>query len=164
MAIYYYRGQVISRSKGRSSVAAAAYRSGTRLVDRRTGLVHDYTRRRRGEIESFVLAPEGSPAWVRDREELWNMVEEGERRKDSQLAREFDLALPVELAPEDQRGLVRGFVAEQFVERGMVADVAVHRDKEGNPHAHVMLTMRSVGPEGFGKKVREWNQRDLLEN
>ena len=162
MAIYHYRGQVISRSKGRSSVAAAAYRSGTRLVDRRTGLVHDYTRRRRTEIVPFIEAPEGAPAWARDREELWNRVEEKERRKDSQLAREFDLALPVELSRERQTELVRGYVREQFVGRGMVADVAMHWDKEDNPHAHVMLTMREVLEEGFGAKVREWNERGLV--
>lgn len=158
MAIYHLSGQVISRSKGRSAVAAAAYRSGERLVDLRTGLVHDYTQRR-GGIEGFVEAPENAPGWVGDREELWNAVEERECRRDAQLCREFDVALPKELSRDEQRELVRGYVREQFVGRGMVADVAIHRGDHENPHFHVMLTMREVGPEGFGNKVREWNDR-----
>lgn len=160
MAIYHLRGQVIGRKNGRSSVAAAAYRSGSRLVDRRTGLVHDYTRRR-AQIESWIEAPDDAPGWVRDRQELWNGVEQKERRKDAQLCREFDIALPVELDEGQQRDLIQGYVREQFVAEGMVADVAIHRDKRENPHAHIMLSMREVGPEGFERKNRSWNDRDL---
>lgn len=141
-------------------MAAAAYRSGSRLVDRRTGLVHDYTRRR-AQIEGWIATPEGSPEWAKDRSELWNQVEEKERRKDSQLCREFNIALPTELDEGQQRELVEGYVREQFVAEGMVADVNIHCDKEANPHAHVMLTMREITSEGFGAKQREWNDRSL---
>ena len=161
MAIYYLAAQVIGRSAGRSSVAAAAYRSGERIVDERTGQVHDYTRRRE-DIEKEILAPADAPAWVHDRSQLWNHVEAVEKRTGSQLAREIVVALPVELDRESQRELIRGYVQEQFVARGMVADLAIHH-KEGNPHVHIMLTMREIGPEGFGKKVRDWNRSELLE-
>ena len=162
MAIYHFSTQVIGRSAGRSSVAAAAYRAGQRLLDRRTGLVHDYDRK--WGAESWIEAPEGAPAWAREREELWNQVEAGERRRDAQLCREIDVALPLELSEGRQRELLRGFVREQFVGRGMVADVALHRNDPGNPHAHVMLTMRRIGSEGegFGEKERGWNDRALL--
>lgn len=164
MAIYHLSAKVIGRSSGRSSVAAAAYRSAERLVDERTGLVHDYTRRRGGEIECWIQAPEKAPEWARNREELWNRVEASEKRKDAQLCREVEVALPKELSREEQSELVRGFVREQFVSRGMVADVAVHRGDENNPHAHVMLTTREVDPggAGFGSKAREWNRNELL--
>lgn len=142
-------------------MAAAAYRSGTRLLDRRTGLVHDYTRRR-DDIETFIEAPEGAPDWLKKREDLWNAVEEKERRKDSQLCREFDVALPVELSREQQMELARSYVRDEFVSRGMVADVAIHRGDYENPHFHVMLTMRKVSDGGFGKKEREWNKSQEL--
>lgn len=160
MAIYHLSAKVIGRSSGRSSVAAAAYRAGERLVDERTGLEHDYTNRR--GIEAWIEAPEHAPDWAKDREELWNRVEASERRKDSQLCREVEVALPKELSRREQDELVRGFVREEIVSRGMVADVAVHRGDENNPHAHVLATTREIGPEGFGKKAREWNDRDVL--
>lgn len=163
MAIYHLSAKVIKRSAGRSSVAAAAYRAGERLVDERTGLVHDYSRRsRRAEMECFIEAPEGAPSWARNREELWNRVEAAERRRDSQVAREVEVALPKELSREGQRELVAGYVRESFVSRGMLADVAIHWGDPNNPHAHVLLTTREVGPEGFGGKAREWNGRELL--
>ena len=165
MAIYHLSGQVISRSSGRSSVAAAAYRAGLKLVDERTGEVHDYSRKR-GIEHREVLAPANAPAWASDRARLWNEVERVEKRKDAQLAREFDIALPVELDAAQRLALVREFVREQFVERGMVADLDLHRPgRDGddrNHHAHVMLTMRSIDADGFGGKVREWNDKDLL--
>lgn len=161
MAIYHLRSQIISRAKGRSSVAAAAYRSGEMLVDARTGLVHDYIRKQ-GVAESYIEVPEVAPTWMQDRGRLWNAVEKRERRRDSQLSRELDIALPVELTVEQQSELVRGYVREQFVERGMVADVNIHRRDDGNPHVHIMLTMREVGEEGFGVKAREWNGREML--
>jgi hypothetical protein len=160
MAIYHLSAQVIGRSSGRSSVAAAAYRSGEELRDERTGVSHDYSRRR--DIDSWIQAPDGAPSWVHSRSDLWNAVEAAERRKDSQVCREINVALPVELDQDRQDALVRGYVGEQFVERGMVADVAVHRDDPDNLHAHVMLTTRSVGEDGFGSKVREWNDREAL--
>ncbi len=160
MAIYHLSAQVISRSAGRSSVAAAAYRAGERLEDERTGLVHDYGRRR--DIEGWVQAPPDAPAWVYDRQALWNAVEHAERRHDAQLARELNVALPVELDRERQQAALWDYVAAHFVDRGMVADVALHHHDPHNPHAHIMLTMREVGPDGFEQKMREWNDRALL--
>ena len=160
MAIYHLSAQVIGRSSGRSSVAAAAYRAGEGLRDERTGRSHDYGRRR--EIESWIQAPAWAPDWATDRGRLWNEVEASERRSDSQLAREINVALPVELSRERQGELVRSFVREQLAGRGMVADVAVHRQDPGNPHAHVMLTTRSVGEGGFGPKARGWNRPEEL--
>jgi len=165
MAIYRFSAAIISRAKGRSSVAAAAYRSGSQLADERTGAVHDYTRK--SDIQhSEILAPEGAPDWVQDRAALWNAVEAVERRKDAQLAREVQLALPRELDAERQIALLRRFVRDEFVARGMVADFSLHdhvgSDGQPQPHAHVMLAMRSVDETGFGLKVRDWNSDELL--
>lgn len=166
MASYRFSAQVIGRSSGRSSVAASAYRAGALMRDERTGLAHDYTRK--GGIEhTEILAPENAPAWMRDRTQLWNAVEKAERRKDAQLAREVQLSLPSELSAEERRDLARAFVTREFVDRGMVADLAIHGpDRQGderNHHAHVMLTLRELTGEGFGKKAREWNDTGLLE-
>ena len=165
MAIYHFDASVISRSKGRSATAASAYRAAERVVDRRTGEVHDYTRKH-GVEHSEILAPAHAPDWARDRSALWNAVEQIERRKDAQVSREVRVALPSELSPEQNRDLVRGFVQAQFVSRGMVADIALHAPgREGdqrNHHAHIMLTTREIGPEGFGTKNREWNAKELL--
>jgi hypothetical protein len=161
VAIYHFSVQVISRSQGRSAVAAAAYRAGERLKDERYGHTYDYTKK--NVAERAIAAPENAPAWVKDRERLWNAVEAAEKRKDAQLCREINIALPRELTAWQQRKLVSAFVTEQFVKRGMIADVAIHRDNPENPHAHIMLTMREITPAGFGKKVREWNDKELLE-
>ena len=165
MAIYHFDASVISRSKGRSATAASAYRAAERVVDRRTGEVHDYTRKH-GVEHSEILAPTHAPDWARDRSALWNAVEQIERRKDAQVSREVRVALPSELSPEQNRDLVRGFVQAQFVARGMVADIALHAPgREGdqrNHHAHIMLTTREIGPEGFGAKNRDWNAKELL--
>ena len=161
MAIYHVSAQIIGRSAGRSSVAAAAYRSAERIRDERTGQIHDYTKRH--GIESEIHTPGSAPEWMRDRSRLWNAAEEAETRKDAQLAREMNIALPKELSADEQKELVRSFVKEEFVNRGMVADVAYHHNDPDNPHAHVMLTLRDVTPEGFGSKNRNWNHRDLLE-
>lgn len=162
MAIYHLSAQLIQRSSGRSSVAASAYRSGEKLEDQRTGLNHDYTRKS-GIEHTEILAPSNSPEWVKDREKLWNEVEKSEKRKDSQLAREINIALPIELNDEQQIDLTRGFVKENFVDKGMIADIAIHGTNTENPHAHVMLTTREITSEGFGKKNREWNDKELLE-
>jgi ATP-dependent exoDNAse (exonuclease V) alpha subunit len=162
VAIYYMNVKVIGRSAGRTATGAAAYRAGERIVDERTGQVFDYTRRR-GEIETEILAPHGAPDWVQERSRLWNEVERAERRGDAQVAREIVVAFPNELGAEQQRELVRNYVREEFVSKGMVADVAIHRNPN-NPHAHIMLTMREIGPEGFSaKKNREWNRPEALE-
>src|SRR5690606_10646916 len=114
------------------------------------------------------MLPDGAPEHLRDRETLWNEVEASEKRKDAQLAREVEFALPRELSPEMGIDLARDFVRREFVERGMAADLNVHwdigADGKAKPHAHVMLTMREVGPDGFGAKVREWNATQLLQH
>lgn len=167
MAIYHLTAKVISRSAGRSAVAAAAYRSGERLKDAREGKTHDYSRREDVE-HSEIMAPETAPEWMRDREQLWNGVEAAERRSDAQLSREVEFALPRELSRAEQIETTRAFVQREFVDRGMVADIAIHApagaDGQEQPHAHVMLTMRSLTGAGFGPKTQEWNGKDTLEN
>ena len=165
VAIYHLSAKVISRAGGRSSVAAAAYRSGGRLHDTRQGVEHDYSRKS-GVVHSEIMAPQNAPDWMRDRDQLWNAVEAVEKRKDAQLAREIEVALPRELDRGARLDLLRGYVRHEFVDRGMIADIAVHegkaRDGYGQPHAHIMLTMRELTGEGFGKKDRSWNAPDLL--
>jgi len=162
MAIYHFSAQVASRSAGRSAIAMAAYRSGDRLHDERTGETKFY--RRDAKPQTEIIAPAHSPAWVHDRNRLWNEVEKAEKRKDAQLCREINVALPKEFTARRQTEMLYAYCQKQFVERGMIADVAIHRDDADNPHAHIMLTMRQIGPDGFGPKVREWNERDLMEN
>ena len=166
MAIYHLRATMISRSAGRSAPGAAAYRSGERIHDERTGLSFDY--RARGGVEHVeILAPERSPDWVRDRAALWNAVERAETRKNSQVAREIRVALPHELDAVQRLQLVRDFCQREFVDRGMVADIALHapgrEGDERNHHAHILLTTREIGPEGFTTKNRDWNAKELLE-
>ncbi|MDQ1902847.1 MobQ family relaxase [Paracoccus sp. WLY502] len=167
MAIYHLRATMISRSAGRSATAAAAYRSAERIHDHRTGLSFDY--RARGGVEHVeILAPERSPDWVQDRAALWNAVEAAETRKNSQVAREIRVALPAELDREQRIELVRDFCQRSFVDRGMVADIALHapgrEGDERNHHAHILLTTREIGPEGFSTKNRDWNAKELLED
>ncbi|HTQ09548.1 MAG TPA: Ti-type conjugative transfer relaxase TraA [Fimbriimonadaceae bacterium] len=160
MAIYHFTAKVISRSKGRSAVAAAAYRSASQLHDYRQDLTFDYAAKP-DVIHSEILAPEKAPEWVHNRELLWNAVEAGEKRRDAQVAREVEFALPEELSQQEAIALARDFVKREFVSRGMVADFNVHWD-QGNPHAHVMLTMRELTPDGFGLKETQWNRKEML--
>lgn len=162
MAIFHSSSQVISRSKGKSSVASSAYRSGEKIIDERTGLIHDF-RRKKGVVYSNILVPENAPEWTQKREILWNEVEKIEKRKDSQLAREINLALPKELNREEQIKLLENYTKENFVENGMIADIVIHDIEDGNPHAHIMLTMRTITENGFGNKNREWNDRKNIE-
>jgi len=176
MAIYHTHIQVIGRSTGRSVVAAAAYRAASELHDVAQNRTHDYTAKQ-GVVHSEIVLPDGAPdRWAQGttkaelhaaRSTLWNEVEAKERRKDAQLAREMEFAIPRELPRTEAIRLAQDFVREQFVDRGMVADLNVHWDvsEDGGlkPHAHVMLTMRQVTPEGFGPKVREWNATGLYE-
>jgi ATP-dependent exoDNAse (exonuclease V) alpha subunit len=167
MAIYRLSAQLVKRSGGRSVTAAAAYRAGVKIADERTGLVFDF-RRRRGVVHAEIITPSHAPAWTRDRARLWNAVETVEKRKDAQLARELQLALPHELTDRQRLELTRQFVREEFVvARGMIADFAVHRpDKRGdyrNHHVHVLLTTRVISANGFGQKDREWNDVSMLE-
>lgn len=146
-------------------MAAAAYRAGVDLVNERDGMRYNYSRRK-GIEGAVIMAPDGAPEWVKERTTLWNHVETIEKRKDAQLAREITLALPAELSSDQRQTLVRNFVQKHFVDHGMVADIAFHSPgREGdqrNHHAHVMLTMREIGPEGFGKKNRDWNRKEVL--
>ncbi|WP_066213015.1 Ti-type conjugative transfer relaxase TraA [Blastomonas sp. CCH5-A3] len=170
MAIYHFSAKTISRAAGSSALAAAAYRAAQRLHDDRLGRTHDFTNKA-GVVHSEVMLPEGAnDAWS-DREKLWNDVEAAEVRKDAQLAREIEFALPREMTQQQAIELARSFVQAEFVDRGMIADLNVHwdigADGEAKPHAHVMLTMREivVGEDGvatFGPKVRDWNRTELL--
>jgi Ti-type conjugative transfer relaxase TraA len=166
MAIYHLSVKVISRSAGRSAVAAAAYRSAGRLHDERIDRTQDFTNKG-GVVHSEVLLPEGAPEHLSDREQLWNAVEASEKRKDAQLSREVEFAIPRELNQEQGIALARDFVEREFVNRGMIADLNVHwdigADGLAKPHAHVMLTMREVDEDGFGAKVRDWNRTELVE-
>lgn len=162
MAIYYLSVSLIKRSAGRSSTAAAAYRSGSRIEDERTGLIHDYSRKH-GVDDAHILAPTDAPEWVYSRCELWNRVERAEKRKDAQLAREIDVAIPVELTQPQMKRLVSEFIQDSFVSEGMVADVCYRHLDGANPHAHIMLTMRDISSSGFGGKNRSWNDKGKLE-
>ncbi|WP_299109483.1 Ti-type conjugative transfer relaxase TraA [uncultured Bradyrhizobium sp.] len=167
MAIYHFSAKVVSRANGSSAVASAAYRSASELFDERLGRDHDFSNKA-GVIHSEVMLPEGAPGRLNDRTTLWNEVEAGEKRKDAQLAREVEFSIPREMNEKQGVQLAQDFVKKQFVDRGMVADMNVHWDKakDGSPkpHAHVMLAMRDVGPEGFGKKNRDWNSTELLKD
>ncbi|TPI58245.1 Ti-type conjugative transfer relaxase TraA [Mesorhizobium sp. B3-1-7] len=166
MAIYHLHVKVIGRKAGSSAVASAAYRSASRLRDERIERSHDFSAKR-GVVHSNLMLPENAPQAWSDRERLWNDVEAFEVRKDAQLAREVEFALPRELSQAQGIELAQDFVQAEFVSRGMIADLNVHWDvaEDGSikPHAHVMLTMRWVDENGFGAKVRDWNRTDLVE-
>ncbi len=165
MAIYHLHIKVIGRKSGSSAVASAAYRSGSRLRDERLDRSHDFSAKR-GVVHSEVMLPENAPEAWSDRERLWNDIESFEVRKDAQLAREVEFAIPREMTQAQGIELARDFVRGEFVARGMIADVNVHWDiaEDGmpKPHAHVMLTMRTVERNGFGQKVREWNRTEMV--
>ena len=167
MAIYHFSAKVVSRANGSSAVASAAYRSASELHDDRLNRDHDFSDKA-GVIHSEVMLPQGAPERLNDRTTLWNEVEAGEKRKDAQLAREVEFSIPREMNEKQGIQLARDFVKTQFVDRGMVADLNVHWDKAKDgtpkPHAHVMMTMRDVGPDGFGKKNRDWNSTELLKD
>ena len=159
MAIYHLTAKVVSRGKGDSSVAAAAYQSRSRMVDERTGEVHNYSRNAGDVLFEGIYAPKDAPAWSRDRASLWNHVEAFERRKDAQLARSFDIALPHELTVEQNRYAVQDWVRDNFTRKGWIADVAVHapgaEGDDRNIHAHVLVVMRKLdGAELAAKKER----------
>lgn len=162
MALYSFSAQYVGRSHSlKNCVSAAAYRAGERLLDERSGLTHDYADKR---VElSEILAPEGAPAWVFDRHKLWNTCEQSRNRVYGITARELRIALPRELNRAQQVELVRGFLREEFVALGMVADWSLHDEPDKNqPHVHVMLTTRELTPEGFGNQVRAWDQKKAL--
>lgn len=163
MAIFHFSAKVFSRSKGHHAVMAAAYRSGTRMTCDRTGLVFNFTRK--SEVEYLaILAPEGAPEWVFDREKLANAVEVSESRVNSQIGREIVLAIPHSLNRGEQINLLHRYVQEQFVNQSMVADICLHA-KAGNVHAHITLTLRELAKDGsgFGAKNRSWNDPKNVE-
>ena len=155
MAIYHFSAKVISRANGSSALAAAAYRSASRLHDQRLDRHHDFSNKA-GVVHSEVMLPDGAPDRLGDRETLWNEVEAVELRKDAQLAREIEFAIPRELSEKQGIALARDFVRREFVDSGMVADLNVHwdvgADGEARPHAHVMLALRDVDEDGFGDR------------
>ena len=147
MAIYHLEAKVVSRGAGRSAVAASAYLSCSRLYNDYDGIQHDYTKKQ-GLVWQEVFLPEYAPQEWQDREQLWNAVEEVETAKDSRLAREFVVALPIELSREEQVELLQEFIREQFVSDGMCADAAIHDTDGHNPHAHILLTVRPLDERG----------------
>ncbi|ECU9195784.1 hypothetical protein CH171_24950 [Salmonella enterica subsp. enterica serovar Weltevreden] len=164
MAIFHMSAQRISRSKGHSSVAAAAYRHGKKMTDEHTGEIHDYSKKK-GVSDSVVLIPEGADKRFLKPEYLFNTIEKHEKRKDAQLALEVNISLPTEMTDEQKKALAIDFCNENFVKKGMIADIAFHKLDSDNPHFHVMLTTRKLTPDGsgFGQKVREWNSKDQLQ-
>lgn len=155
MAIYHCSIKIISRGKGKSAVAASAYRSGENLTNEYDGVTHDYTRKG-GIVYKEILLPSHAPTEFTDRSALWNSVEKIEKSKNSQLAREIEVALPAELNREQQVKLVKTYVKENFVLAGMCADFSIHDKQDGNPHAHIMLTMRPLEKSGeWGAKSKK---------
>jgi len=171
MAIYHLPVKMIKRSAGQSAVASAAYRRATLLIDKRTGLVHNFSHKT-NVIYSEIFAPDNAPAWMMEicglqktdpslaAEVLWNSVEKREKRVDAQLAREFEFALPLELNQNECIALTKAYV-KTLTDQGMVVDVSIHWDK-GNPHAHVMASTRFLETQGWGKKNCEWNKKSAL--
>lgn len=153
MAIYHCSVKIISRSKGRSIVSASAYRSGTRLVNQETGECHNYENKR-GIIYSEVLLCENAPLKYQDREVLWNEVQTIEKSKNSQLAREIEVALPRELTRKEQIQCVQNYIKNNFIQKGMCADWSLHDKGDGNPHAHILLTTRPI------EKTGEWGVKE----
>lgn len=173
MAQYHLSGHpIISRTRGQKVIRSAAYAAGERLRDDRYGEVHDFTRRR-SILYVAMVPPENGPDWARDREKFWNAVEKKEKRKDSQLAIPYDIALPHELSLEQNIALIREYAKAEFADLGLVADVAIHepdrRKDERNVHAHILIPTRRIDGDGFGPKPssaksrKEW-EKDREEN
>ena len=162
IAIYHWNIGIVSRGKGKSAVAAAAYRSGEKLTNEWDGMTHDYTRKG-GVVHTEIMLPPHAPPSFSDRSTLWNSVELYEKAGNAQLAREIDAALPIELSREEQIRLVREYCSSQFVSRGMCVDFCLHDTGSGNPHCHIMLTMRPLDERGAwaAKSKKEY---DLDEN
>ncbi|EFX8415185.1 hypothetical protein D9555_21010 [Shigella sonnei] len=167
MALYRLEMQNVSRSNGVSSVAKAAYRHRCEMIDERTGEVHGKKSANRGDlIYAEILRPEDVPECLHiPSAELWNLVEKTEKRKDARTAKEFKITLPCELSNDQNIKLLKDYLLKNFVEKGIICDFVIHNDKENkNPHAHVMITTREIKPDGFGKKVREWDTEESLNN
>ena len=147
MAIYHMQAKVVSRGSGRSAVAASAYMSCSRMYNDYDGIQHDYTRKHGLIYQEVMLPPIAPSKWI-DREQLWNAVEETEKTKDSRLAREFVVALPIELDKDSNISLLQNFIQKNFVDMGMCADFAIHDTDGHNPHAHILLTVRPLNENG----------------
>jgi ATP-dependent exoDNAse (exonuclease V) alpha subunit len=162
VAIYHLSVKTIGRSEGRSATAAAAYRSADKITDKRTGEIHDYTRKSGVEYTEIVL-PNNAPDWATDRAALWNAAEKSETRKNSTVAREFEIALPSELSEKERQKLAVTFAKEIVERHGVAADIAIHEPSRGgdnrNHHAHILITTRQLSEDGFTKKTRELDDR-----
>jgi ATP-dependent exoDNAse (exonuclease V) alpha subunit len=155
MAIYHCSIKIFSRGKGESAIAKAAYRAAEAIKSEHDGNTYDYTRKR-GIVHKEVLLPKHAPAEYADRKILWNAVEKTERNCNAQLAREIEVSLPVELTQEQNIDLIQEYIKRNFVEQGMCADICVHDTGNGNPHAHIMLTLRPFEKDGsWGAKSKK---------
>jgi ATP-dependent exoDNAse (exonuclease V) alpha subunit len=163
-AMYHLSVKTISRASGRSATAAAAYRSGEKIIDERTGEIHDYTRKQ-GVEHSEIVLPKNAPEWANDSNTLWNAVEQAETRKNSTVAREFEIAIPKELSLEQGKDLVRDFTHKLVEKHGFAAEFSIHKDHEKDwqgrekgfegYHAHILCSTRRLEPQGFTEKTRE---------
>ncbi|GKW20722.1 hypothetical protein PEC302107_24510 [Pectobacterium araliae] len=163
MAMFHLSFNMLKRSAGKSSCYLAAYNARARIEDMRTGDVYDYSYRS-DLFHHCILAPEHTPLnIVENSAVLWNEIEQIEKRKDAQLSRYFDIAIPVELDNDAKIALVKNYCKRNFVSKGMIADISFHDLDGHNPHAHVMLTLREITPQGFGNKNRSWNEHDLMD-
>ena len=155
MAIFHCNIQIIGRSSGKTATAAAAYRSGTKIVDDEFGKTHDYTRKG-GVAFSEILLCANAPSKYSDRQILWNEVQKIEKQKNAQLCREVEVALPIEFSRNEQIEVVREYIKKNFTDKGMIADWSLHDKSDGNPHAHILLTMRPLKPNGeWGAKRKD---------
>ena len=157
MAIYHFSGQIIQRSKGKSALAAAAYRACEKLYCDYDGRTHDYSRKK-GVVHSEIMLPYNAPPEYTDRATLWNAVETALKRKYAQLTREFNIALTSEFDRAEQIEIMRKYVKENFVDNGMCVDFVIHDKNDGNPHAHIMLTKNNVSSRGIGNKNYDWDK------
>ncbi|WP_333009815.1 MobQ family relaxase [Kluyvera sichuanensis] len=162
MAIFHLDFKIVKRSEGMTSVAKAAYHARTRITDDRIGQVFDFSHRP-DLYGHIILAPISAPAHiVESSSTLWNEVERVERQQNGQTARYFDVAIPVELNNDDKKKLVAEYCQKNFVDKGMIADIVFHDLDGKNPHAHVMLTLKTITAAGFGKKDRSWNDKKMM--
>ncbi|KHS76641.1 MobQ family relaxase [Pectobacterium brasiliense] len=159
MAIFHLEFKIVKRSEGMSSCRKAAYHARCKITDDRTGNTYDFSHRS-DLFHHQILAPASAPSHIIESSTaLWNEVERVERQKDGQTARYFDVAIPCELSNDDKIKLVLDYCQKNFVDKGMIADIAFHDLDSQNPHAHVILTLKPITADGFGKKERSWNDK-----
>ena len=166
MALYRLEMQNVSRANGVSSVAKAAYRHRSVMIDKRTGEIHGEKSANRDDlVYAEILAPDNTPDFlIKSSNDLWGFVEQTEKRKDARTAKEFKITLAKELSNEQNIALMKDFLLNHFVDKGIICDFVLHNDKDNkNPHARVMITTREITPDGFGKKVREWDEEKTLQ-